>query len=241
MQIKIDILHILSRNLDAVMAVSDHLGLSFGHFQRIAVVGDSQIGGEAQFDGQVGVLGFVTRYADIGFPSLLHVVQSSGDPIFGIVAPSGQFFQFGGVECHHLPHPYVAQRNAYVDDQIFRSDIVGIPFRNGISGGKQRIAFSVVKLVSLLGIGDAQTSFGFYACDGLVVQHPSVITEKGAVLFGDIDQVGGKSTGSGSALGIEGGVASSCVGMTATAGGSGIQGAFTSLKGIVSTDPGIVV
>ena len=77
------------------------------------------------------------------------------------------------------------------------------------------------------------------AC-GFKERYP-LITEKGAVLFGDIDQVGGKSTGSGSALGIEGGVASSCVGMTATAGGSGIQGAFTSLKGIVSTDPGIVV
>ena len=152
MQVEVDVFHILRRNLYPVMTVSEHLRLPFGHFQRITVVRDAQVGRKSQFDRQVGMLRLIARHADILPAALGNVVQPAGNPVFGIVAASGELFELDRVKRHHLPHADMAQRNADVDDQILRSDAVGIPSRNGIGRRNQRILLPVGKSVGLLGV-----------------------------------------------------------------------------------------
>ena len=231
----------MRRDLNAVVAVSEHLGLAFGHLQRIAVVRDAQIGRETELDGQVGVLGLVARNADILLASLGDVVQAARNAVFGIVAAPCEFFELGRVERHHLPHADVPQRNPHVDDQVLGGDAVGIPLRNRVGRRQQRVFLPVVERVGLLRIGYAELAFRLDSGDRLIVQHASVVAEESAVLFRDVDQVRRESSATGSALRVECRVGSSGVRVATAARGAGIQRSLAALRRIVSADARIVV
>ena len=104
-EIEVDVLHVVRRDLNAVVAVSEHLGLAFGHLQRIAVVRDAQIGRETELDGQVGVLSLVARNADILLASLGDVVQAARNAVFGIVALAAICFSISKSSAIICPMP----------------------------------------------------------------------------------------------------------------------------------------
>ena len=135
----------------------------------------------------------------------------------------------------------MAQRNADVDDQILRSDAVGIPGRNGIGRRNQRILLPVGKSVGLLGVRNGKFPLRFDAGDRLIVQHTAVIAEKASVFLRNVDQVRREAPATGAAFRIERRISSSGIGMAASARRTGVKRPFAALRGIVAADARIVV
>ena len=109
MEVEVHIFHVVGRDIELVVCESHHralvdLTLSLADFLRIAGIGHTHVGGEAEFDGQVGMLGFVARESELSHTSFDDVVCSATDAILRVVATGGELFDFVAVESHHLPH-----------------------------------------------------------------------------------------------------------------------------------------
>ena len=245
LHIEVYVLHILRRYIQLVVgqphhAALLHLQLPFTDFLRITAVGHSQIAGEAQFHGQVCMLGLVARQSQTFHAFLHNVITASANTVFGVITFGGKRLNLFRVERHHLSHSHMPQGDTNRTEQIFRFYFFRIPVRYRISGLGKLIRSTVGKLKILISIFHFQLSFRLYAINGLVVKHTPVIGKESAVLAGDVYQHGRETATARSSLAPQRRTCTACVMMATAAGISGIDRAQTAARS-VSAGTDIVV
>ena len=140
------------------------------------------------------MLCLVAAQSQLLHPAFHNVVTASADAIFRIVAAPSQFLYLVAVQGHHLAHTDVAQRNAHRAEQFIGIDGVGgiavicIPVSYGVLRIGQFVLLSVGELKLLVMPAAFQFALGRNAHNALIVNHPAVVLEEGAVLARHIDQ-----------------------------------------------------